>query len=61
MPKVPLATLFGKIKRISPDGDSQFFTVTDYKVAEYMYSLQDHGYTFIVINESGNTCVSCEG
>lgn len=57
---MPISSLFGRIKRTDPDGHTVFFDVQDYKVAEYLHSLQDYGFKLQVIHEAKNfECEAC--
>ena len=48
--------------RIAPDGRKTTITIESYAMAEYLHSLQEHGYTFkepVVIHNRLQECEAC--
>lgn len=48
--------------RIAPDNRETTLTIESYKMAEYLYGLQDNGYKFkapVVIHNMKEECLAC--
>ena len=61
MAKHELVSLIGSsIFRKSPNGSLTQIEITNYKVAEYLLSLQEYGYTLIrPVQRLGGECEAC--
>lgn len=55
-----VSNIGGFVTRINPDGRTQRISVANYKIAQYLYDLQSHGYKYLNIQNVDNGCAACE-